>query len=141
MNYNIDRFIKPHERYYDIALLEIKEGRKRSHWMWYIFPQLKGLGNSNISEFYGIENLDEAKEYYNNKYLRDHLIEISNALLSLDNNDITSIFNYPDNLKLKSSMTLFMLVDPNELVFSKVLDKYYNGEKDINTINIIDDRR
>lgn len=141
MNYNIDRFIKSHEKYYDRALSEIKEGRKRSHWMWYIFPQIKGLGNSNISEFYGIENLEEAKEYYNNKFLRDHLTEISNTLLSLDNNDITSILNYPDDLKLKSSMTLFMLVDPKEKVFSKVLDKYYNGEKDENTIKIVEGRR
>lgn len=141
MNYNLDRFIKPHEKHYDIALSEIKEGRKKSHWMWYIFPQIKGLGNSNISEFYGIENLDEAKEYYNNKFLRDHLTEISNTLLSLDNNDITSILNYPDDLKLKSSMTLFMLVDPKEKVFSKVLDKNYNGEKDENTIKIVEGRR
>ena len=137
MNYNIDRFIRAHERDYEIALLEIKEGKKRSHWMWYIFPQLKGFGNSATSEFYGIDGLEEAKAYYNNEYLQKHLLDISEALVALDSGDIVSILGYPDNLKLQSSMTLFMQVDPKEDVFSKVLDKYYNGEKDMKTIKII----
>ena len=137
MNYNIDRFIRAHERDYETALLEIKEGKKRSHWMWYIFPQLKGFGNSATSEFYGIDGLEEAKAYYNNEYLRKHLLDISEALVALDSGDIVSILGYPDNLKLQSSMTLFMLVDQKQAVFSEVLDKYYNGEKDMKTVKII----
>ena len=137
MNNKLDRFIKAHERDYEIALQEIKEGRKKSHWMWYIFPQIKRLGNSATSEFYGIDGLEEAKSYYNNKYLKDHIKEISQALLDIDSNDITNILGFPDNLKLQSSMTLFSLVNPKEKVFSEVLSKYYNDEKDIKTINII----
>ena len=137
MNYNLDRFIRAHERDYEIALLEIKEGMKRSHWMWYIFPQLKGFGSSATSEFYGIDGLEEAKAYYNNEYLRKHLLDISEALVALDSGDIVSILGYPDNLKLQSSMTLFMLVDQKQAVFSEVLDKYYNGEKDMKTVKII----
>ncbi len=137
VNYNLDRFIRAQERDYEMALLELKEEKKRSHWMWYIFPQLKGFGSSAMSEFYGIDGLEEAKAYYDNKYLREHLVETSKALLAIASDDITSILGYPDNLKLQSSMTLFMLVDPKEDVFSKVLDKYYNGEKDMKTIKII----
>ena len=137
MNYNLDRFIKAHEKNYELALLEIKTGKKKSHWIWYIFPQLKGFGNSATSEFYGIDGLEEAKAYYNNDYLRKHLLDIAEALVALDNEDIVDILGYPDNLKLQSSMTLFLLVDPTQMVFSKVLDKYYNGKKDMKTINYI----
>ena len=140
MNNKLDRFIKAHERDYEIALQEIKEGRKKSHWMWYIFPQIKRLGNSATSEFYGIEDIEEASLYYNNKYLREHLIEISQALLDIDGNDITNILGFPDNLKLQSSMTLFSLVDPKEKVFSEVLSKYYNDEKDMKTLDIINSK-
>ena len=140
MNYNLDRFIKAHERNYELALLEIKTGKKKSHWIWYIFPQLKGFGNSATSEFYGIDGLEEAKAYYNNDYLRKHLLDITEALVALDNEDIVDILGYPDNLKLQSSMTLFLLVDPTQMVFSKVLDKYYNGKKDMKTINYILDK-
>ena len=137
MNYNLDRFIRAHERDYETALLEIKEGKKRSHWMWYIFPQLKGFGSSATSEFYGIDGLEEAKAYYNNEYLRKHLVDISESQLELESNDIVSILGYPDNLKLQSSMTLFTLVDTEQKVFSDVLDKYYNGVKDMKTVKII----
>ena len=140
LNYNLDRFIKAHERDYELALLEIKAGKKKSHWIWYIFPQLKGFGNSATSEFYGIDGLEEAKAYYNNDYLRKHLLDIAEALVALDNEDIVDILGYPDNLKLQSSMTLFLLVDPTQMVFSKVLDKYYNGKKDMKTINYILDK-
>ena len=140
LNYNLDRFIKAHERNYELALLEIKTGKKKSHWIWYIFPQLKGFGNSATSEFYGIDGLEEAKAYYNNDYLRKHLLDITEALVALDNENIVDILGYPDNLKLQSSMTLFLLVDPTQMVFSKVLDKYYNGKKDMKTINYILDK-
>ena len=137
MKYNIERFIKIQKEDYAMALKEIKNGRKRNHWMWYIFPQLKGLGTSAMAQYYGLENLEEAKEYYNNNYLRKNLLEITKALLSLDNTNIESILGYPDNLKLLSCMTLFEIVDKNEKVFSQILDKYYNGKRDTNTIHLI----
>ena len=135
--YNMDRFIDSHEVYYEIALTEIKNGYKYGHWMWFIFPQLKGLGESDLADYYGISSLEEAKEYYNNDYLRKHLIEISKALLRVENKSINYIMGYPDNLKLKSCMTLFELVDPKEEIFKKVLDKYYSGERDELTINML----
>ena len=137
MKYNIERFIKIQKEDYAMALKEIKNGRKRTHWMWYVFPQLKGLGTSAMAQYYGLENLEEAKEYYNNNYLRKNLLEITNALLSLDNTNIESILGYPDNLKLLSCMTLFEIVDKSEKAFSQILDKYYNGKRDTNTIHLI----
>ena len=137
MKYNLERFIKIQKEDCAMALKEIKNGRKRNHWMWYIFPQLKGLGTSAMSKYYGLENLEEAKEYYNNNYLRKNLLEITKALLSLDNTNIESILGYPDNLKLLSCMTLFEIVDEHEKVFSQILDKYYKGKRDTNTINLI----
>ena len=137
MKYNIERFIKIQKEDYAMALKEIKNGRKRNHWMWYIFPQLKGLGTSAMAQYYGLENLEEAKEYYNNNYLRKNLLEITKALLSLDNTNIESILGYPDNLKLLSCMTLFEIVDKNEKAFSQILDKYYKGKRDTNTIHLI----
>lgn len=136
--YNLDRFIDSHEVYYEMALTEIKNGYKYGHWMWFIFPQLKGLGESDLADYYGISNIEEAEEYYNNDYLRKHLIEISKALLQVENKSINYIMGYPDNLKLKSCMTLFELVDSKEEVFKKVLDKYYSGERDELTIEIIE---
>ena len=121
---NLDRFIKAHEKAYEIALEEIKRGRKQSHWMWYIFPQLKGLGFSATSEFYGIDGIEEAILYLNNDYLKNHLIEISNELYKL-NDDITYILGYPDDLKLKSSMTLFNYADSSIDIFKLIIDKFY----------------
>ena len=125
-----------HELYYPVALAEIKDGYKRSHWMWYIFPQLKGLGHSQKSEYYGLSNVEEVKEYMNNEYLKNNTFEICNELLKL-NDDIDNIFGYPDNLKLKSSMTLFEYAFPNEKIFKNIIDKFYNGERDITTLNIL----
>ncbi len=133
---NIDRFVEMHELYYPVALREIQDGYKRSHWMWYIFPQLKGLGHSSKSEYYGIDGLKEAKEYMNNEYLRHNMIEICNELIKLDDS-VDNIFGYPDNLKLNSSMTLFEYAIPEEKIFGKIIDKFYNGKRDKNTINIL----
>lgn len=137
--YDLKRFIDAQKGSYDIALGEIKKGYKQSHWMWYIFPQIKGLGTSDISRYYEIKSIDEGKAYLTNDILKSHLIEISNALLELDNDDALKIFGFPDNLKLKSSMTLFSYIDPEITVFKKVLDKFYNGEVDKTTISILNE--
>ena len=119
------------QKYDDAAALEeIRSGRKRSHWMWYIFPQIAGLGRSSMAEYYSIRSLQEAVEYLKDPILGKRLMEISEALLELDTNDASAVFGWPDDLKLRSSMTLFTEADPDQQVFQKVLDKFFNGEKD-----------
>lgn len=135
---SLDRFIKMHELDYDRALGEIKNGYKQSHWMWYIFPQVKGLGTSYMADYYGIRDLKEAKEYLSNEILRSHLIEISEFLLRLNSNDALEIMGYPDNLKLHSSMTLFALTDSKCDIFQKVLDKFFDGKMDENTMKLLE---
>jgi len=136
-SYDLSRFTNAHHNDYDRALREIKNGRKRSHWMWYIFPQVQGLGFSSTAYFYGIRDLDEAKAFLRDPYLGGNLIEISTALLSLDTNNPTQVFGYPDDLKLKSCMTLFKFASDEPSVFDKVLDKYYNGTIDYQTKQIL----
>ena len=133
---NLDRFIKAQERDYNIALEEIKSGHKQSHWVWYIFPQLKGLGYSETAQYYAIEDVEEAKAYVDNEYLYNNLIKICQELLKLPSNNILDIMGYPDNLKLCSSMTLFHLVKPDVDIFKQILDKYYDGKQDSLTINL-----
>ncbi len=135
---NLDRFIEAHEEDYERALKEIKNGRKLTHWMWYIFPQIKGLGMSETAQYYEIKSLEEAHAYLDNELLKSHLIEISNELLKLNTNDPEEVFGDIDSLKLKSSMTLFSYISDNE-IFNKVIDKYFNGDKDLNTIRICED--
>lgn len=134
--YNLQRFIDAQERNYDKALSEIKRGRKRSHWIWYIFPQINGLGHSSTSIYYSIKSIDEAKEYLNNDILRKHLLEISEELYKLDDN-IYDILGYIDALKFSSCMTLFNYIDPSIEIFKKIIDKFYNGKKDQKTIDIL----
>ena len=136
--YDLSRFLKAQERDYDTALSEIRSGHKRSHWIWYIFPQVKGLGFSPTSEHYGIAGLEEAKAYMENETLRKHLIEISEALLALDSSDAGDVMGYPDDLKLRSSMTLFAEAAPDVEVFDKVLDKFYGGKKDQRTLGMLE---
>lgn len=134
--YNLDRFLKAHEECYEQALKEIKNGYKRTHWMWFIFPQIKGLGMSETAKYYEIKDINEAEEYFKNDILKSHLLEISNELLKLNETNILKIFTYPDNLKLQSSMTLFNYIYPNK-VFKQVLNKFYNGILDDKTMEII----
>ncbi len=122
----------------ETALSEIRNGRKRSHWIWYIFPQIKGLGMSGTSEFYGIDGLDEAIAYMDHPVLRERLIEISQALLDLNSDNATEILGRPDDMKVRSSMTLFMKAAPEELVFEKVLDKFYGGLPDLTTLELLE---
>ena len=136
-NYNLDRFKTAQDSDYKTALSEIRNGRKVSHWMWYIFPQMKQLGYSPTAQYYGIGSLDEAKSYIADDTLRQHLVEISQALLALKSDNASQIMGYPDDMKLKSSMTLFMLAAPEIPVFQAVLDKFYGGEPDKKTIELI----
>lgn len=136
MKNDLERFLKAQEKDYEQALNEIKNGRKTSHWIWYIFPQIAGLGFSSTSKYYSIKDKNEAIEYLKNKTLKNRLIEICEALLSLESDDATYVMGYPDDLKLKSSMTLFSEVSDID-VFKKVLDKFYNGEKDEMTISLL----
>lgn len=133
MEFSLDRFRSAHDRDYEIALQEIKAGRKESHWMWYIFPQIQGLGHSTMAMYYEIQSMDEAVAYWKDPVLSSHLLEISRELLKLDNS-IDRVMGYPDNLKLKSCMTLFYLVS-NEQLFKDVLDKFFHGEMDYFTVN------
>lgn len=132
----LERFMKAQEMDYAIALSEIKNGRKRSHWMWYIFPQYKGLGFSPTAQYYAIQSKKEAEEYLEHPVLGKHLMEISEALLEIKSNDANRVMGYPDDLKLRSSMTLFYLVSGEE-VFKKVLDKFFDGEIDKKTEKLL----
>ncbi len=134
MKYELNRFIRAQSDTYETALSELRRGRKTSHWIWYIFPQLKGLGFSPTAQFYGIGSLDEARAYLANEILRSRLLELSQVLLELQENDIGKIMGYPDDLKLRSSMTLFQLADPSCNIFQSVLDKFFNGMPDEKTI-------
>ena len=135
--YDIDRFIKMQELYYEVALSEIKDGYKRTHWIWYIFPQLKGLGQSYNSEYYGFDSVNEVIEYMRNPYLRNNMIEICNELYKLDDS-IENIFCYPDYLKLNSCMTLFEYSIQEEKIFGKIIDKFYNGKRDRVTLEMLE---
>ena len=137
MKYDLNRFITAQKESYAVALKEIKAGYKRSHWMWYIFPQIAGLGHSWMAKQYEIVNLDEAKAYMENEYLRNNLIEISQALLDWGNDDIADIMGFPDNLKLCSCMTLFEFAAPEEKVFGEVLDKFFDGKRDKRTLELL----
>ena len=141
MDNNLERFLIAQQTYYQTALQEIKSGKKRSHWMWFIFPQIAGLGYSETARYYAIKNMEEAKAYMEDYTLGTNLIEISQALLEIKSNDADEVMGRPDNLKLKSSMTLFALAKPECEVFQKVLEKFFHGEKDQKTIEILQDKK
>ncbi|WP_367915219.1 DUF1810 domain-containing protein [Leadbetterella sp. DM7] len=131
----LTRFLQAQESTYETALSEIRSGRKVSHWMWYIFPQIKGLGFSKTSRYYAIQGVEEAKAYLNDPVLGFRLREITEELLKLEENDAYKVFGSPDDLKLKSSMTLFAMADNTDRNnFKKVLGKFFNGEIDQRTV-------
>jgi len=137
MGFDLSRYIIAHQRDYQQALFEIKCGRKITHWMWYIFPQLKGLGKSFNSEYYGIVNLEEAKAFLDDETLGSHLIEISKALLQVECNDACIVMGRSDDKKLKSCMTLFSVAAPHERIFAEILDKFFNGKQDRRTLSML----
>lgn len=133
---DLERFVKAQEHDYPIALREIRNGKKVSHWMWYIFPQIRGLGRSDVSRYYAIESLEEAKAYLAHPILGSRLREISQALLDLNMGDAYAIFGAPDHMKLRSSMTLFARAG-GDAVFQNVLERFFGGNPDKRTLNIL----
>lgn len=133
---DISRFREASDWNYEFALKEIRNGQKRSHWIWFIFPQMRGLGLSHNSQFYGIADLKEAELYLNDTILGSRLREITTALLEHNDKSAIEIFGAIDAKKVQSSMTLFDLVSPND-IFDQVLEKYYNGKRCIQTISLI----
>ena len=125
---NLNRFINAQEPIYKAALSELRQGRKQTHWMWFIFPQAAGLGRSSISRHFAIKSVEEARAYLQHPVLGTRLIECTEILLGIENKAAHSIFGYPDNLKLRSCMTLFAGVSEPGSVFDGLLEKYYNGE-------------
>jgi uncharacterized protein (DUF1810 family) len=134
---SLDRFIMAQQRDYQAALEEVRNGRKRSHWMWYIFPQIQGLGYSETSRYYGITDLQEATAYLNHPVLGQRLIDICKQLLKLEDTNASQVFGSPDDLKLKSSMTLFAAINGADPVFEAVLGKFFAGSKDMQTLRIM----
>ena len=142
----LERFIKKQEEYYELALKEINNGKKVSCWMWYIFPQIRGLGKSKVSIEYSLKNIEEAKDYLCNEKLGFNLVQITQALLNLGEVDIKEVMGYIDDVKLKSCMTLFNEVEQKYNIncgniFQKVLHQFFNDEKDELTLKILENQK
>lgn len=126
-----------HGETYQTALDEMKQGQKTSHWIWYVFPQIKGLGFSNVSVYFSIKDIEEARDYYEHPILGQRLTEITSVLLDIDNDDPMAVFGYPDAYKVRSCMTLFKQAVPEQDLFQQVLDKFCRGIEDDKTIEIL----
>jgi uncharacterized protein (DUF1810 family) len=135
--FDLNRFVDAQHGIYDRALEEIRSGHKRSHWMWYVFPQITGLGSSPTSQFYAITSIDEARAYLQHPVLVARLIECAEAVLAINGKSATEIFGYPDDMKLRSSMTLFAQASPPSSIYERVLGKYFAGEHDPETIRLL----
>lgn len=135
-DYNLERFAQAQVGSYEQALREIRLGRKTSHWMWYIFPQMAGLGTSSTAQFYGLRSLDEARAYLDHAVLGPRLVTCAEAAMDVEGRNATQIFGTPDDLKLRSSATLFSLVSPPDSVFHQVLAKYFGGRPDQRTVKL-----
>jgi len=136
--YDLSRFVQAQKGDFARALTEIKSGQKRSHWMWYIFPQIDGLGFSSTAKFYSIKNSDEARAYLNHPILGPRLVDCAEAMLAVKGKTATEILGSPDDLKLRSCATLFASVSPPGSVFPRVLEKYYDGQRDEKTLQLLD---
>lgn len=135
--FDLRRFVTAQEQVYATILTELRSGQKKTHWMWFIFPQIDGLAMSQTSKHYAIKSIDEAKRYLDHPLLGPRLIECSEAVLAVEDASADDIFGYPDDLKLRSSMTLFSSITGSTSVFCSVLDKYFQGETDESTIHIL----
>ncbi|MGC8548397.1 MAG: DUF1810 domain-containing protein [Acidobacteriaceae bacterium] len=135
--YRLERFVEAQEPVYEQVLSELREGRKRSHWIWFIFPQLRGLGHSPTSQFFAIRSRGEAEAYLRHAVLGARLRECTALVNAVEGRDIGEIFGFPDDWKFRSSMTLFAEVSPEEPLFRQALEKYFGGEPDERTMDWI----
>jgi uncharacterized protein (DUF1810 family) len=135
--FDLSRFVDAQQGVYETALAEIRGGRKRSHWMWFIFPQVKGLGSSAMARRFAIGSLAEAKAYLDHPVLGPRLLECVEALTALEGRTASEVFGFPDDMKLRSSATLFALASPAGSVFERLLDQYYAGEHDERTMALV----
>lgn len=134
---NLNRFTEAQETVYPQVLRELQNGKKTSHWMWFIFPQIEGIVYSATARYYSIKGITEANEYMAHPILGARLLECANIILKIEGKTADDIFGYPDNIKLKSSMTLFKSVAPGRSLFADVLKKYFSGEQDEQTLSIL----
>lgn len=135
--FNLNRFTKAQEDIYDRVMAELAGGRKRSHWMWFIFPQIEGLGHSSVSRRYAIKSIEEAREYLKHPLLGARLSDCAEAVLGIEGRSASEIFGFPDDLKLRSSMTLFATISEHGSAFALVLDKFFNGDRDERTLQLL----
>jgi uncharacterized protein (DUF1810 family) len=132
--FDLQRFVEAQDGVYAQALAELRSGRKRSHWMWFVFPQVEGLGHSPTAQHYAISGLDEARAYLAHPVLGPRLVECTSVVAETTGRSAEEIFGSPDDLKLRSSVTLFRQAAPDEPVFQTVLDRFYDGEPDPRTL-------
>jgi uncharacterized protein (DUF1810 family) len=135
--FDLERFVRAQDRDYDRALAEVRRGRKQSHWMWYVFPQIDGLGSSPIAKQYAIKSRAEAEAYLRHPILGRRLVEIAEAAAAIAGPSATEVFGSPDDLKLRSSATLFAAVSPPGSVFDRLLARYFDGRPDEKTLRLI----
>lgn len=135
--HDLTRFVEAQRRDYESAISEIRSGRKRSHWMWYIFPQFDGLGFSSTSRHYAIKSLEEAEAYLRHPLLGPRLLESVQATLDVEGRSALEMFGSPDDMKLRSCATLFASASPPGSVFEELLDKYFGGERDDKTLRLL----
>jgi len=135
--YGLERFVRAQDGVYEQACAELRSGRKRTHWMWFIFPQIKGLGSSEMAVRFAISSIEEAKAYLEHPVLGERLRECARIVVAVEGRTAEEIFGYPDDLKFRSSMTLFAKaaeISEEDLVFSQALDKYFGGKEDAGTV-------
>ncbi len=136
--FDLGRFLSAQEGGFDRVLAELRKGQKRTHWMWFIFPQIDGLAHSATSKYYAIKSIEEARQYLNHPVLGTRLLQCAATVLAVEGRSASEIFGYPDVLKLKSSMTLFAHVADPGSVFLRILEKYFQGEQDVRTLDLLE---
>lgn len=135
--FNLGRFVSAQETIYPAVLAELRRGQKRTHWMWFVFPQYQGLGYSSTSKHYAIKSIEEARQYLSHPLLGSRLLECAETVLNTNGRSAREIFGTPDDMKLHSSMTLFAALTDSESLFARVLDKYFQGKRDSRTLDLL----
>ena len=136
-SFSLDRFVKAQDEVYEQVLRELRAGRKETHWMWFVFPQIAGLGQSSMSRYYAISSLEEAKRYLQHPLLGRRLSECTEAVLCAKTDDPRDIFGSPDDRKFQSSLTLFLAADDMKAVLQEALDRFYGGKRDERTLALL----